>query len=91
MTVKRFDEVLSDIQEEQRHKLAHYDEAIQLLQPFANFAKKFNAKPLGGIGDHLYGIHTGTEWEANLHLSDMNAVLAFIERIGGKDSEIDEY
>lgn len=44
---------------------------VEALEPFANFFEKFSAKPLRGIGDEFYGIHTGTEWAASLLLSDM--------------------
>ena len=65
-------------EEENARRLARYDEAIRLLKPFAEFAEKFNAKPISNLDNKLYGIHTGTEWEAAIRLSDMRAALAFI-------------
>lgn len=41
------------------------------LRPFALFAERFDANPLRGISDTLYGIHGGCEGkEAELRLSD---------------------
>lgn len=63
-----------------------HDEALALagrlrkaLVPFAAFAAAFDAKPLSGLHNELYGIHAGTEWAAVLRLSDCrtaNALLA---------------
>lgn len=45
------------------------------LEPFAEFARKWRAKPLSGLSDELYGIHGETEWSAKLRLSDCNHAL----------------
>ena len=34
------------------------------------------AKPLRGVGECIHRVHTGTEWEAELLLSDLRALLA---------------
>lgn len=49
---------------------------MEALRPFAEFAERFHAKPLRGLADELYTIHTGTEWEAALRLSDCERALA---------------
>jgi hypothetical protein len=49
------------------------------LAPFAHFARMWDANPIGGrkLSDEhvIYGIHTGTEWEANLTLGHFRAAL----------------
>jgi len=49
------------------------------LKPFADFAKAFDAAPLRGIADEVYGIHMGTQWESSLRLSDCRAALKALE------------
>jgi len=43
------------------------------LQPFAYFAEQYDRQPLRGVADTLYGIHTGTEFEAELTLTACRA------------------
>jgi hypothetical protein len=43
----------------------------EALLPFARFHRAYKSKPMRGVGDEFYGIHSGTEWEANLKHSDM--------------------
>lgn len=40
------------------------------LRPFAQFIDQWEQKPLAGMADEFYAIHTGTEWEASLRRSD---------------------
>jgi hypothetical protein len=49
------------------------------LGPFAAFAKAFDAKPLRGVADEFYTIHSGTENEASLSLAQCRAALAALE------------
>ena len=56
---------------------ARYREA---LAPFADFAKRFDAMPLGGLHDDLYVIHAGTEWEASIRLSSLRACRRAMEQ-----------
>lgn len=56
-------------------------EAVEALRPFADFAAKFNAKPLRGIDDTLYAIHTGTQWEAEIRLSDLFRARAILPKL----------
>ena len=46
------------------------------LRPFAKFAEAFDAKPIARLDDEFYAIHTGTQWEASLRLSDCRAARA---------------
>lgn len=46
-------------------------ELAKALKPFANFYEKYSAKPMKGVADSFYGIHSGTEWEADIKHSDM--------------------
>lgn len=48
------------------------------LEPFAEFARKWNAKPLLGIHDDIYSIHAGEDG-ATLRLSDCRRALAVLE------------
>lgn len=41
------------------------------LAPFVKFIDAWDAKPINRTADEFYGIHTGTEWEASLKLSDL--------------------
>lgn len=49
------------------------------LKPFAEFGKALNAMPLRGLDDEFYMIHSGTEWESSLRLSDCRAALKTLE------------
>lgn len=53
------------------------------LRPFAEFARAFNAHPIRGIDDVLYGIHGGagspSGLGADLRLSDCRAALKALE------------
>jgi hypothetical protein len=68
------------------------------VAPFARFAEMVSAKPLRGVASDelpddktLYGIHFGTEWEAEITLGHIRAALAAIraERAttGGTDAD----
>lgn len=40
------------------------------LEPFAHFSRQWDRQPLRGRADEMIGIHSGTEFEAMLRLSD---------------------
>ena len=42
------------------------------------YVEMTHAKPLRHSTDRIHGIHTGTQWEAELRLSDLEAVLKMI-------------
>ena len=50
------------------------------LKPFADFAEKLDAKlaakPMRSLGDNFYGIHIGTDFEAELTLTDLRRARA---------------
>ena len=46
------------------------DKLREKLEPFIRFIDTWDAKPLGGIADEFYAIHTSTQYEASLRLSD---------------------
>lgn len=52
----------------------------EALAPFAHFADQYERAPLRGAADTLYGIHTGTEFEAELKLSDCRAARDLLKR-----------
>lgn len=51
-------------------------ELERALAPFAEFARQWRRKPLKGTGEAFYGIHAGTEWEAELTHADLQRALA---------------
>ncbi len=55
-------------------------EMVVALQPFAVYAEKRAAKPIKNLGDSVHAIHTGTEWEAEITLSDCEAARAILAR-----------
>jgi hypothetical protein len=57
--------------------------AVEALRPFAEFSAALKAKPLRGVDDEFYGIHTGTEWEASLRFSQIHAAAAFLSSLEG--------
>ena len=54
------------------------------LSRIKRYVQMLHDKPLSQRGDVLHGIHTGTEWEAELRISDLREVLNLIEEL--KDS-----
>lgn len=56
-----------------RAGLARAEAMEKALRPFARFAEAFDGQPLKGLHDEFYVIHTNTEWEASLRMSDMRA------------------
>ena len=55
------------------------EELEQALKPFANYAEKFDQKPIGKQHDIINAIHSGTEWEAELRLSDCRLAKKLLE------------
>jgi hypothetical protein len=55
-------------------------ELVEALKPFALFAEKYDAKPLRQLDDRIYGIHAGTEWEAELSVSDCRKARAALAK-----------
>ncbi len=54
---------------------------IETLKPFANYAEKRAAKPFMGLDDIVHGIHTGTEWEAEIRLSDCDRAAKLLKEL----------
>lgn len=46
------------------------EELISALTPFAQFARQFERMPLNQVRGTLYGIHCGTQYEAEITLDD---------------------
>lgn len=57
--------------------------AEEALKPFARFAEQFDRMPMNGIADAFYGIHFGTEYEAELKLSDCRRARAALQNKEG--------
>ena len=53
--------------------LREHAERGAALEPFAHFARQWARQPMRGMADEFYTIHTGTEYEAALRLSDLAA------------------
>lgn len=64
------------------HTANAYPKLIAALRPFADYALKRAAMPLNGLGDVLHAIHIGTEWEAEVTLTQCNAALALLRSLG---------
>lgn len=60
--------------------LAALTAVAEAAKPLAKFIAQFDARPLNGIGDEFYAIHTGTQWEASLRLSDLRRLAAALEQ-----------
>ena len=58
-----------------------HDALVGALKPFAEFADKFEANPLGNAGDILYAIHTG-ELGAEFRLSDCIKARSALKQAG---------
>ena len=52
------------------------------LEPLARFVAAFDAKPIRGIDDVLYGIHGGSEHEAEIRLSDLRKAVSALRKAG---------
>ncbi len=57
---------------------------LEALRPFAHFARMLKLAPMGGVGDDLYVLHSGTEYEARLTRSALDDALAAIAKAEGK-------
>lgn len=44
---------------------------MEAVKPFVHFINQFDRKPLLKLDDQFYGIHNGTEFEANLKFSEL--------------------
>lgn len=62
---------ISETQRLKRAMQRHSEQLLAALEPFAHFANQWEAQPLGRYDDEIYSIHTGTEWEASIRLSDL--------------------
>jgi hypothetical protein len=58
------------------------------LARVAHYVAMRDAAPLRQVGDSVHGIHTGTQWEAELRLSDLRVVVAEIARLREALTEI---
>lgn len=52
------------------------------LARVAQYVEMRDAKPLRQVDDQIHGIHTGTEWEAVLFLSDVRQLLSALRTVG---------
>ena len=52
---------------------------IASLQPFAHYARMRAAKPLRNAAGVIHGIHSGTEWEAEITIQDCEAARKALE------------
>ena len=50
---------------------------MEQLERLRHYLAMREARPLSGLSGMVHGIHSGTEWEAELHLSDIVAVCAY--------------
>ena len=57
------------------------EQAIQRVQHYVDMRLK---QPLSQIGNSIHAIHTSTEWEAELLLSDLILVCAALARARGE-------
>lgn len=72
--------------EEAHAAVVELDRLREALSPFAEFARKFDARPLRGIADEFYGIHAGTPYEASLRISNCRTAL---KALSEESKEID--
>lgn len=49
----------------------HLGELVRALEPFAHFIKQYKRQPLRGQDDVYVSIHLGSEFEAQIKLSDL--------------------
>ena len=58
-------------------------EALDALEPFAQFIRQWNRQPMRGLDDIIYAIHTGSEYEAELKRSDCQRALDVVTKLRG--------
>lgn len=75
-----------DLNYENRQLRATLERRTAALEPFAKFAEQWNRKPIKTIGDDVYTIHTGTEYEASLRRSDCEQARAALVEPAGEQS-----
>lgn len=68
--------------------LAQVQEIVKAMEPLARFAAAFDAKPLRQTNDVLYGIHAGSEHEADVRLSDLRRALKALLDAGVSDGAL---
>ena len=56
----------------------------EACQRLLRYVEMRTAKPMNQLGDVVHGIHTGTEWEAELRLSDMRQVCSLLHGTEGQ-------
>lgn len=59
-------------------------EALQRVQRYVEMR---NAKPILGLGDTIHAIHIGTEWAAEITLSDLEQVLREVDNVERRAGE----
>jgi hypothetical protein len=59
-------------------------EAGEALETFSHYSAIRSAKPLLGLGDIIHGVHHGSEWEANIKLSDCDNARTVLSKIKGE-------
>lgn len=52
--------------------------AIERIRDYVQIREEYQ---LRGLGDVIHGIHTGTEWEAEVRLSDLRALIKWIDEV----------
>lgn len=58
------------------------------LSRITRYAQMLLYKPISQMGDVVHGIHTGTEWEAELRISDLREILSLIEGLRKELNEV---
>lgn len=77
------DSLTASVRKDGAASLLPYAEALlglrEALKPFAHFARQWDRQPMRGYDEQFYGIHTGTEYAADLSVPDMRSALAALE------------
>lgn len=47
---------------------------IEAQAPLMHYLKMRDAKPMRGMADVIHGLHSGTEWEAEITVSDLRTI-----------------
>ena len=72
------DDILRDVDALIAASRARVRELETALRPFATFWNQWQRKPLSGMADTFYAIHTGTEYAAELRRSDCERAAALL-------------
>lgn len=84
--IKALNEELAEMREAAERHADQQSAVIKVLadvlEPFAKYAARREAKPLKGLGDEIHTIHFNTEWEATIRLSDCHKAIAALRLAG---------